>query len=241
VWVLRDRPADVGLRPYGADAEWREPDIVAASSAGQAAAGAVSALRQVWTTRAFLLLAGTFFICGWTTNGIISTHFVPAAHDHGMTATTAAGLLAVVGIFDIIGTVGSGWLTDRMDPRVLLLAYYSLRGLALLAVPAILGPEVEPPLVLVVILFGLDWVATVPPTVTLCRENFGVELGGIVFGWIFAAHMVGGGVAAIASGALRSAQGDYVLAWLLAGGLALAAGVASTAVPRPATEARVTA
>jgi MFS family permease len=234
VWVLRDRPADVGARPYGADPDWRESEVVSGSTtAAQAAAGAVTALRQVWTTRAFLLLAGTFFVCGWTTNGIISTHFVPAAHDHGMTATTAAGLLAVVGIFDIVGTVGSGWLTDRMDPRVLLLAYYSLRGLALLAVPAILGPEVEPPLVLVVILFGLDWVATVPPTVTLCRENFGVELGGIVFGWIFAAHMVGGGVAAIASGALRSANGDYVVAWLLAGGLALAAGLASAWVPRP--------
>ncbi len=229
--VLRDRPADVGLLPYGAVAE--EPAVEAPVSAGAAVGHAVTVLRQVAGTRAFLLLAGTFFVCGWTTNGIISSHFVPAAHDHGMGATTAAGLLAVVGIFDIVGTIGSGWLTDRVDPRILLAVYYALRGVALLAVPALLGPSVEPPLLLVIALFGLDWVATVPPTVVLCRTAFGPESSGIVFGWVFAAHMIGAGVAAAASGAMRSATGDYTSAWLLAGALAVAAAAASLALPRP--------
>jgi MFS family permease len=230
--VLRDRPADVGLLPYGGNIE--EPASGAAPPSARAAVvHAVTVLREAWRTRPFLLLAGTFFVCGWTTNGIISSHFVPAAHDHGMHATTAAGLLAVVGIFDIAGTICSGWLTDRFDPRLLLAVYYGLRGLALLAVPWLLGPSVEPPLLVVVALFGLDWVATVPPTVMLCRAAFGPERGGIVFGWVFAAHMVGAGAAAAASGALRAVSGDYTSAWLLAGTLAVTAATASLALPRP--------
>ena len=140
VAVLRDRPEDVGLLPYGCT----EPEPATAgppATARAAVAHALDVLQEAFRTRPFLLLAGTFFVCGWTTNGIISSHFVPAAHDHGMGATTAAGLLAVVGIFDIVGTIGSGWLTDRMDPRKLLAVYYGLRGLALLAVPALLGSE----------------------------------------------------------------------------------------------------
>lgn len=235
VWlVIRDRPADVGLRPYGATgpATAQEEARNTTGSGWHAAATAWMALRQVARSRTFLLLAGTFFICGWTTNGIISTHFLPAMHDHGMGASTAAGLLAVVGIFDIVGTIGSGWLTDRVDPRLLLTVYYGLRGLALIMLPVILGPHVEPPLLVVMVLFGLDWVATVPPTVTLCREAYGVELGAVVFGWVFAAHMVGAAAAAAVSGAIRSTTGDYTQAWFLAGGLALAAGAASLAIPR---------
>lgn len=235
--VLRDRPSDVGLLPYGGVAgEADEEPTQVPSSARAAVAHAVTVLRESLWTRPFLLLSGTFFVCGWTTNGIISSHFVPAAYDHGMGATTAAGLLAVVGVFDIAGTIGSGWLTDRYDPRILLGAYYTLRGVALLAVPALLGPTVEPPMLLVVALFGLDWVATVPPTVMLCRAAFGAERGGIVFGWVFAAHMVGAGAAAGVSGALRSASGSYTSAWLLAGALAVAAAGASLLLPRPAPE-----
>jgi MFS family permease len=231
--VLRDRPEDVGLTAYGGVPVPAQREQIARPAAGAAVAQAVTVLREVAGTRAFLLLAGTFFVCGWTTNGIISSHFVPAAHDHGMAATTAAGLLAVVGVFDIIGTVGSGWLTDRVDPRLLLVVYYGLRGLALLAVPALLGPDVEPPLLVVVALFGLDWVATVPPTVALCRAAFGDERGGVVFGWVFAAHMIGAGMAAAASGALRASSGSYSSAWVLAGLLAVAAAAASLALPRP--------
>lgn len=236
VLVLRDRPADIGALPYGATAQ----DVPAEGVQPNAAAAvghALTVLRETFWTRPFLLLAGTFFVCGWTTNGIISTHFVPAAHDHGMPATAAAGLLAVVGIFDIVGTIGSGWLTDRFDPRLLLAVYYTLRGAALLAVPTLLGPNIEPPMLVMVALFGLDWVATVPPTVMLCRTAFGPERGGIVFGWVFAAHMIGAGIAAAASGALRAASGTYTSAWLLAGGLALAAALASLALPRARTAA----
>ncbi len=232
--VIRDRPSDVGLRPYGATGETTETERArnTTGTGWQAAGTALTTLRMASRTRAFWLLAGTFFICGWTTNGIVSTHFVPATHDHGMGATTAAGLLAVVGIFDIIGTIGSGWLTDRFNPRYLLAIYYGLRGVALIALPIILGPHVAPPLIVVMILFGLDWVATVPPTVTLCRDAFGVERGAIVFGWVFAAHMIGAAGAAAASGAIRAIAGDYLVAWLLAGALALLAALASLAIPR---------
>jgi predicted MFS family arabinose efflux permease len=232
--VIRDRPSDLGLRPYGATGPitTQEEAQNSTGSAWHAAQTALTVLRQASRTSTFWLLAGTFFICGWTTNGFISTHFVPATHDHGMGATTAAGLLAIVGVFDIIGTIGSGWLTDRFNPRILLCVYYGFRGVALLALPVILGPDVEPPLVIVMILFGLDWVATVPPTVTLCRQAYGIDKGAVVFGWVFAAHMVGAAAAAAVSGAMRASAGDYVSAWWLAGGLALAAAVAVLMIPR---------
>jgi sugar phosphate permease len=232
--VIRDRPSDVGLRPYGATGEPTAEELSrnTTGSGWRAAGTAVTTLKSAATTRAFWLLAGTFFVCGWTTNGIISTHFVPAMHDHGMGPTTAASLLAVVGIFDIIGTIGSGWLTDRFNPRLLLFFYYGLRGIALIALPIIIGPDVEPPLIVVMILFGLDWVATVPPTATLCRQIYGVEAGAVVFGWVFAAHMVGAAVAATVSGAMRDMSGDYLSAWLVAGGLALLAGLACLAIPK---------
>jgi sugar phosphate permease len=232
--VIRDRPSDIGLRPYGAtgEATVEEQATNTTHSGWRAASTALSTLKDAAGTPAFWLLAGTFFVCGWTTNGIISTHFVPAMHDHGMGPTTAASLLAVVGLFDIVGTIGSGWLTDRMNPRYLLLIYYGLRGVALISLPVILGPNVQPPLIVVMILFGLDWVATVPPTATLCRQIYGVDRGAVVFGWVFAAHMIGAAVAAEASGAIRSATGDYLGAWLLAGSLAILAGLACLAIPK---------
>jgi len=232
--VLRDRPSDVGLRPYGATGEPTAEELAGRTtgSGWTAAAAAIRVLMHASRTLPFWLLAGTFFVCGWTTNGIISTHFVPAMHDHGMGATTAASLLAIVGLCDIIGTIGSGWLTDRIDPRILLAVYYVLRGIALLLTPLVLGPDIEPPLVLVLILFGLDWVATVPPTAVLCRRIYGTVSGTVVFGWVFAAHMIGAAVAATASGWIRSAQGNYSSAWWLAGALAVAAGFAALAIPR---------
>jgi len=239
--VVRDRPADVGRAPYGAARASADDPVTAAEpapatptrSGWQAAGSALTVLRTAAGTRVFWLLAGTFFVCGWTTNGIVSTHFVPTMHDHGMGATTAAGLLAVVGVFDIVGTLGSGWLTDRFDPRVLLAVYYALRGVALIALPVLLGPSVSASTIVVMVLFGLDWVATVPPTVTLCRMAFGVEVGAIVFGWVFAAHMIGAAVSATVSGAIRAMAGDYLAAWLLAGTLALLAALACLAIPRP--------
>ena len=238
--VIRDRPGDVGLRPYGAagDAAIEPSPPRGDASVLAAARPALKVLGEASRSRAFWLLAATFFVCGWTTNGIISTHFVPATHDHGMPATTAASLLAVVGLFDLVGTIGSGWLTDRVDPRALLAVYYVLRGLALAVTPVVLGPHVEPPILLVMVLFGLDWVATVPPTVTLCREAFGVEMGAIVFGWVFASHMIGAAAAAAVSGALRAESGSYTSSWAVAAALALTAGLAALAIPRgPAAQA----
>lgn len=228
--VLRDRPADVGLLPYGAPPGWAE-DVVDNRGRG-AAAIAMLRLREASRTRAFWLLAFAFFVCGWSTNGLVGTHFVPAAHDHGMPATTAAGLLALIGVFDLFGTIGSGWLTDRYDPRKLLIVYYGGRGLSLLIVHLFWAPTVQPPMFFFVVLYGLDWVATVPPTVALCRECFGGARAGVVFGWVFASHMVGAGFSAVVSGVIRESTGSYDWAWWSAGALCLAAAVASWIVPQ---------
>ncbi len=193
--VLRDSPAQVGTTAYGAELGTPVP-APAAPPSGGAAALALGTLRESARSKTFWILFGTFWICGWSTNGLIGTHFIPATHDHGMPATTSATLLALIGIFDIIGTVASGWLTDRVDSRYLLFGYYFFRGLSLLAVPWLLGPDVHPTLFVFILFYGLDWVATVPPTVALCRQHFGIERSGVVFGWVFAAHMVGAGVAA---------------------------------------------
>ncbi|MGH9021904.1 MAG: MFS transporter, partial [Acidimicrobiia bacterium] len=155
--------------------------------------------------------------------------FIPAAHDHGMPITTAAGLLAVVGVFDILGTIGSGWLTDRMDPRRMLAWYYALRGLSLFALPALFSAAPDARMVIFILFYGLDWVATVPPTVAVCREVFG-DQGTLVFGWVFASHQVGAAVAATAAGVVRTSLGSYDLAWFLAGALCILAAGLSLAV-----------
>jgi predicted MFS family arabinose efflux permease len=176
--------------------------------------------------RAFWALAGAFAICGATTNGLIGIHFIPSAHDHGMDQTTAAGLLAVVGVFDIVGTIASGWFTDRYDPRILLAGYYAFRGIGLVLLPTLLSSSVRPSILAFVVIYGLDWVATVPPTVTLCREIFGDD-GTIVFGWVFASHQVGAAAAALAAGVIRDQTGSYSLAWFGGAGLCAVAAVLS--------------
>lgn len=232
--VLRDRPSDVGQVPLGAPAAYADPPLD--HDGPGAARTTLVVLRQVSRSPVFWALFGSFWICGWSTNGLVGTHFIPAAHDHGMPATTSASLLALIGVFDIVGTIASGWLTDRVDPRLLLVVYYSLRGLSLLVVPSLLGPDVAPSLFLFVVFYGLDWVATVPPTVALCRTHFGLARSGVVFGWVFAAHMVGAGVAATYAGWVREATGDYQGAWLTAGGLCLVAALACALVPRSPRE-----
>jgi MFS family permease len=209
-----DSPQAIGRRPFGEDPalpvpEPRRPQV----SAGRLA---LVVLGGSLRSRAFWILAFTFWVCGWSTNGLIQTHFIPAAHDHGMPATTAAGLLALIGIFDVVGTVASGWLTDRFNPALLLVAYYGLRGVSLVFVNTVLGPGIEPPLWIFIVFYGLDWVATVPPTAALCRAHFGIERAGIVFGWVFASHMVGAGVSAAAAGWIRESTGSYQLAWMSA-------------------------
>jgi sugar phosphate permease len=233
--VVADHPADVGADPYGAEAHrpGQSPsDPRAAQPQTSAARLAVDTLRQSLRSRVFWILVGTFWICGWSTNGLIGTHFIPAAHDHGMPQTTAAGLLALVGVFDMAGTIASGWLTDKVDPRWLLFGYYGLRGLSLLVVPTLLGPDVQPNLFLFIVFYGLDWVATVPPTIALCRRHFGVARSGVVFGWVFASHMVGAGVAASYAGWVRSSTGDYLNAWLTAGGLCVVAAFACLTIAK---------
>jgi predicted MFS family arabinose efflux permease len=172
-----------------------------------------------------------FAICGATTNGLVGTHFIPSAHDHGMPETTAAGLLALVGLFDIVGTIVSGWLTDRVNPRILLAVYYAGRGIGLAVLPFLLSEAVHPPMIVFIVVYGLDWVATVPPTVALCREVFGKD-GPIVFGWVFASHQVGAAIAATVAGVVRDTTGEYTIAWFGAAGLCIVAAVVSFGISR---------
>ncbi|MBP2320591.1 sugar phosphate permease [Kibdelosporangium banguiense] len=226
---LRDHPHDVGTTALGAETD--EPPPVANKGAARRA---LQVLGTSVRSGTFWMLAGGFAICGASTNGLVGTHFVPAAHDHGVPMTTAAGLLALVGIFDVAGTIFSGWLTDRIDPRWLLGAYYALRGGSLLLLPHLFGPTVEPPMWAFIIFYGLDWVATVPPTVALCRDKFGVS-GPIVFGWVFASHQLGAAVAAFAAGTTRDHLGSYDLAWYGAGALCMIAALLSISIRRTPT------
>lgn len=225
--ALRERPSDVGATAYGAAPG--SPDPVGPVTDGHAATRALTVLRAALRQPTFWLLAGGFAICGASTNGLIGTHFVPAAHDHGMPPTTAAGLLAVIGIFDVAGTICSGWLTDRIDARILLAAYYFLRGCSLLLLPHLFAPTTEPPMWAFIIFYGLDWVATVPPTVALCRERFG-GTGPIVFGWVFASHQIGAAIAAFGAGMAHDLFGNYDLAWYGSGALCMAAAVMSARI-----------
>ncbi|MGR0159022.1 MFS transporter [Paenarthrobacter nitroguajacolicus] len=249
---LRNSPADVGVLPYGAEAPEAEtgdagttstppvkPAAVAASygsaDSPNAAIRALQVLKRASKVRTFWALAAGFAICGATTNGLIGTHFIPSAHDHGMPETTAAGLLAVVGIFDIVGTIASGWLTDRFNPKVLLAVYYQFRGIGLLVLPLLLGSSVEPSMIIFVVVYGLDWVATVPPTAAICRSVFGAD-GSVVFGWVFAAHQLGAAAAALAAGFIRDATGHYNYAWLGAAAMCTVAAVISATIRKDAVK-----
>ncbi len=220
--VLRDHPEDRGVLPFGADpATYVAPARVHGGLVhGGAARRAIDGLVYASRRRDFWALAAAFAICGATTNGLIGIHFIPSAHDHGMSTTVAAGLLAVVGVFDIVGTIASGWLTDTFDPRLLLVGYYAFRGVGLLLLPWLLSDTVHPSMIAFIVIYGLDWVATVPPTAALCRELFG-ERGTIVFGWVFASHQLGAAGAALGAGVIRDTLGTYTYAWW--GGAALCA------------------
>ncbi|RVX43481.1 sugar phosphate permease [Nonomuraea polychroma] len=227
-WLLRDHPEDVGTTALGA-----EPGAVRTEpSKTNAALRAVTVLAQAARTRPFWLLAGGFAICGMSTNGLVGTHFIPAAHDHGMAEPVAASLLAVIGIFDIVGTVASGWLSDRVDPKVLLGVYYGLRGLSLMVLPSLFAATTEPSMLIFIIFYGLDWVATVPPTVALCRRIYGAD-GAVVFGWVFGSHQIGAAIAAVGAGLTRDHLGAYDLAWYGAGALCLLAAGMSLAIRQP--------
>jgi len=216
--LVRDRPSDLGLLPYGASSE--TPAL--APSRANPLANALRVLRESAHKGDFWLLAGSFFVCGATTNGLVGTHLVPACMDHGIPEVRAAGLLAVMGIFDLIGTTCSGWLSDRYDSRKLLFWYYGLRGLSLLWLPQAFDAKVLG-LPVFAVFYGLDWIATVPPTVRLTTEAVGVRDAPIAFGWIVACHQIGAGVGALGAGVIRSTLTTYTPAWLVAGAICLVA------------------
>lgn len=229
IWcVLRDHPADLGLNPYGATAPVPKP-----SSVRGAARRTVRVLRNTARTGPFWLLAGAFAVCGASTNGIMWTHFTPAAHDHGMSATTASSLLALIGVFNVAGTIASGWLTDRRSPRRLLAVCFALRGALLLTLPLTMTASVGAPMLLFVTLFGLLDLATVPPVLALCREYYGDE-SAIVYGWLNTAHQLGAALTALLGGTARDVLGSYDPLWAAVGALCAAAALVSLTLRAPA-------
>jgi sugar phosphate permease len=232
VLLMRDEPAALGLSAYGAGAA---PASAAPASAAVRQDGVMArALRSP----AFWLLSATFFVCGATSNGLIGVHFIPYASDCGISAVVAAGTLALMGSFNFVGTIGSGWLTDRVDPRKLLLCYYGFRGLSLFLLPFVRNPL---GLTAFAVLFGLDYIATVPPTTALVADLFGRRNVGTVFGWVFFAHQLGAASASWLGGRARDTLGNYELTFVIAGVIAVTAGVLallissrSTAAPEPA-------
>ena len=227
IWIfMRDRPADLGLWPVGAT----QPPP-AAVRAGNPAVAAIMALKDGMRSRDFWLLAGTFFVCGFSTNGLIGTHLIPACVDHGIPEVKAAGLLAAMGVFDMVGTTLSGWLSDRWDSRKLLFWYYGLRGISLIFLDWAFGPDVFG-LWLFAMFYGLDWIATVPPTVKLTAAAFGRERAGVMFGWIFGAHQLGAATAAFLAGWIRTDLGDYRMAFISAGLACLVAAAMALMVGR---------
>lgn len=230
-WLVPDRPADVGLHSYGSAPDAPEPSVAPRTGLLAATFGA---LRRAARTRTFWYLFATFFVCGFTTNGLVGTHLIALCGDHGIAEVQAAGLLALMGIFDLVGTTASGWLTDRYDPRRLLFVYYSLRGLSLMYLPY--SDFSFYSLSLFAIFFGLDWIATVPPTLRLTTEAFGDRDAPIVFGWIVAGHQLGAASAAWMGGVVRETTGSYLMAFVLAGSTGLIAAVIALMInrkPRP--------
>jgi sugar phosphate permease len=228
---MRDRPEDLGLTRYGETA-------ASAATSSVRPMPPIAALRFALRTRAFWVLAATFFICGASTNGLIGTHLIAACHDYGIPQVRSAELLAVMGIFDILGTTASGWLTDRFSSRHLLFAYYTLRGLSLLYLPFTLDQGAHG-LGWFAVFYGLDWVATVPPTVRLTGDTFGRENTGVIYGWIGASHQLGASLAAFGAGAIRTTLGSYQLAFWIAGGLCVLAGASFLTVGRAALQRRI--
>lgn len=233
-WLMRDEPADVGLQPYGAvptKFPTTDTEVSLRRATTNPAVRAIEVLRQAIGVRDFWLLAGSFFVCGASTNGLIGTHLVAAAFDCGIPEVRAASLLALMGLFDLVGTTASGWLSDRCNCRYLLFGYYGLRGLSLMWLPhALLGPAAG--LGVFAVFYGLDWIATVPPTVRLTADVFGQENATIVFGWVVASHQLGAAFATFMAGALRTHYGTYAPAFIGAGTLCVIAALGVLPIAR---------
>jgi predicted MFS family arabinose efflux permease len=232
-WLMPERPSDIGLVPYGADPDH---DASPAPIHANPLKAAFSALGRAVGTRNFWFLFATFFICGFTTNGLIGTHFIALCSDQGIPEVRAAGLLAMMGLFDLFGTTASGWLTDRYDPRKLLFMYYGLRGASLVFLP--FSDFSIYSLGIFAVFYGLDWIATVPPTLKLAVQSFGERDAPIVFGWIVAGHQLGAASAAFMAGALRQAQGNYLLAFVISGATGIIAALIALQIRTP--KARMT-
>jgi sugar phosphate permease len=229
--LMRDRPSDLNLPPYGESAVVPPPPQ--AVGLKSLLWSPLEVLREAARVPLFWVLFATFFICGCSTNGLIQTHFITFCGDYGLAAVTAAGVLAMMGVFDFVGTIGSGWLSDRVDNRWLLFWYYALRGLSLLYLPFTTFTFYG--LSLFAVFYGLDWIATVPPTVKLTADRFGRERAGMVFGWVFVGHQLGAATAALGAGFSRTEFASYLPAFFAAGALCIlaAALVLMIAKPRP--------
>lgn len=225
--LVPESPKAAGLLPYGATGT--EP--AQAPTTGNPFANAIGALVEASRTRTFRYLFATFFVCGFTTNGLVGTHMIAFCGDMGIGEVQAAGMLAMMGIFDLVGTTGSGWLTDRVDPRKLLFVYYGLRGLSLIYLP--FSDFSVWSLSIFVVFYGLDWIATVPPTVRLATEAFGDRKAPVVFGWIAAGHQLGAASAAFLAGWLRTEQGNYFDAFMIAGATGVVAALLALMIGRP--------
>ncbi|MGF6492130.1 putative MFS family arabinose efflux permease [Luteibacter sp. 621] len=217
-FLVPEHPHHVGARRVGeTDASPPPP----APRQAKTPMAAIHVLSRAWRAPAFWLLAGTFFACGLTTNGLVGTHLIAYCGDHGIPPVHAAGFLSMIGLFDLIGTTASGWLTDRYDARRLLIGFYTLRAVSLLIVPFVEFSTAN--LTVFAVFFGLDWIATIPPTLRLANEAFGEQDAPIVFGWVVVAHQLGAAGAAVGAGAVRQTAGSYLPAFVAAGVIALVA------------------
>ncbi|MCW1986029.1 UNVERIFIED_ORG: putative MFS family arabinose efflux permease [Sphingomonas sp. R1F5B] len=216
--VVPEHPADIGTRRFGEGPDSPPPP---APRQARTAGLALSVLWRAARQPMFWLLFGTFFVCGLTTNGLVGTHMIAFCGDHGIAPVAAAGLLSTMGFFDLFGTTASGWLTDRYNPRVLLIVYYGLRGLSLLALPFLSFDATS--LAVFAVFYGLDWIATVPPTVKLANAAFGEQEAPIVFGWIQTGHQLGAACAAFGAGVICQHSGSFAPAFVAAGIMGVAA------------------
>jgi MFS family permease len=227
---MRNRPSDLNLPIYG-ETKVTPPPVEGVGLVSLLMAP-LFVLKEAARVPVFWVLFGTFFVCGCSTNGLVQTHFITLCHDYGLAATAAASVLAMMGVFDFFGTIGSGWLSDRFDNRWLLFWYYGLRGISLLYLPftdfTFYG------LSLFAVFYGLDWIATVPPTVKLTADRFGPEKAGMVFGWVFAGHQIGAASAAFGAGLIRTEYSTYLPAFFMAGVLCIGAALLVMTLRKPA-------
>lgn len=232
-FLVPERPASIGLRSFGSEHD----DVPSAPSQQNPFAAAIGNLVRAAKTRTFWFLFATFFICGFTTNGLVGTHLIAFCGDYGIAEVQAASLLALMGVFDLFGTTLSGWLTDRYDPRKLLFFYYGLRGLSLIYLPYSNFSLTS--LTIFAAFYGLDWIATVPPTVRIANDTFGDKNAPMIFGWVVAGHQLGAACAAFFAGAMRTAQGNYLEAFIIAGMTGIVAAALSLMIGKRQSEPRL--